>query len=103
MPERKATGKKPTGRAEVLIGVAWYRREDWPKLLAAAADRDALEDTYDEWRQTARQMLLRLSADGRHVKKVDIDLDKLIAWCRNKRLPLDGDARVKYVSEVLAR
>ena len=25
------------------MGVAWYRREEWPKLLTAAADRDLLE------------------------------------------------------------
>lgn len=38
---------KPTGTA--ALGIGWYRREDWPRLLQLVPDRAALHDTYDEW------------------------------------------------------
>jgi hypothetical protein len=32
-----------------MLGVAWYRPEECSRLLEIAADRDGLEDTYEEW------------------------------------------------------
>jgi hypothetical protein len=93
--------KRPPVKAGVVVGIAWYRREEWPKLLAASADRDQLEDTYDEWVSGVEETLSRLSAEGIHAEKVDIDMDKLIAWCREKQVPLDGNARAKYASVML--
>jgi hypothetical protein len=103
MSKRKRTRKAARESGGMVMGVAWYRREEWPKLLAAAADRGQLEDTYDEWLLSAEQLLSQLSAKGIELKKVDIDVDALIAWCRDKQLPLDGEARSRYVSEILAR
>jgi hypothetical protein len=30
------------------IGAAWYRREQWARLLEISTDREKLEDSYDE-------------------------------------------------------
>jgi hypothetical protein len=30
-------------------GLAWYRREDYPRLLTIFEDADKLPPTYDEW------------------------------------------------------
>ncbi len=31
------------------VGLGFYKREEWQRLLETAVDRDILEDTYDEW------------------------------------------------------
>ena len=43
--------KKPQRREQnedLVFGLAWYRREEWPELLSAAIDREKLENTYAE-------------------------------------------------------
>lgn len=31
------------------IGLGWYRREEWDRLLQMFPDRAKLHDTYDDW------------------------------------------------------
>jgi hypothetical protein len=31
-----------------VFGIGFYRRDQWPRLLETADDRQELEDTYDE-------------------------------------------------------
>jgi hypothetical protein len=100
-PTRK--DKEASAKSGPVVGVAWYRKEDWPKLLAVSADRDNLEDTFDEWCRGAQQLLLRLVSEGVEARKVDVELDNLIAWCRNEHRPLDGAARANYVSVLLSK
>ena len=34
---------------EMLVGVAWYSRGEWPRIRAIAADLETLEASYDDW------------------------------------------------------
>ena len=43
------------------IGDAWYRREQWNRLLEVSIDRDELEDNYDDWLRTAEETLKKLN------------------------------------------
>ena len=47
------------------IGIAWYRREQWDRLLEISSDRDELEDTNDEWQAMAEKNLRKLAKRGR--------------------------------------
>ena len=82
MTGMKKTGGDERGKDEVAVGVAWFRREEWPRLLEVSADRDQFEEIYDEWLQSARDMLLRLGAEGQRVEKVDVGVEELLKWCR---------------------
>lgn len=84
---------------DVAIGVAWYRREQWPRLLEIASDRDKLEDSYDEWLAGAVKALGMLGSQGLNPVKVDIDTEELLAWCASRNLPVDAKARVAYTTE----
>ncbi len=45
----KSGRNEPASKAakgEVAVVLAWFRREEWPQLLANSADREKLEDTY---------------------------------------------------------
>ena len=86
------------GKDPIAVGLAWFRRDEWPQLLASAVDREKLEDTYDEWLGEARKFLLDAAARGVAIEKVDVAVDELLVWCRHEnRLP-DGDARASFAS-----
>lgn len=83
------------------LGVAWYRRDQWQKLLSASVDNEDLEETYDEWEKQAEAKICDLRLRGQVIKKVDVDIDALLKWCQEKRIPLNSSARAKFVAERL--
>ena len=101
MTDKKKKSGNLRGEDEVVIGMAWFRREEWAKLLEVSADRDQLEETYDEWLQSARQTLLHLRAEGQRVEKVDIGVDELLKWCQTRHVPVDASARADLAAAQL--
>jgi hypothetical protein len=85
----------------VVVGVAWYRPEQWQRIRDISSDTDYLEDTYEEWLHLAEQKLAELIAAGLSVEKVDIDSEQLIAWCNERGLDINGEARSSYTVERL--
>ena len=69
MSKRKRTRRAARERGGMVMGIAWYRRGEWPKLLAAAADRDQLEETYDEWLQSAQETLGATVGQGPRIQE----------------------------------
>lgn len=94
---------KKHSRLDVVLGVAWYRPEQWNRLLEIAADRDGLEDTYEEWLRFAERSLPQLSRHGILPQKVDIDVEELLQWCNDQNCPVNASARVKFVAEKLVQ
>lgn len=80
------------------VGMAWYRREQWDRLLEISGDRDKLEDTYDEGQALAEETLGRLAIHGLVPRKVDIDVEELFSWCHSQHRPVDGKARSEFVA-----
>lgn len=81
-----------------VTGILWWTPEQWERAKQISADSHAFDDTYQEWKESAEQALknfrdLRITA-----YKIDIDLDELIAWCKEKNRPLDSKARSEFVS-----
>ena len=88
-------------RLQALLGIAWYRAEQWGDLLSAVADREALEDRHEEWLATAEKTMADMSRAGSRVERVEIDVTEMVAWCRARNAPLDARARSRFVSEKL--
>ena len=84
-----------------ILGVAWYRREEWFHLLEIAADRDELEDTYEEWLHNAEMRLHEMADAGVNAMRVYINVDELQDWCIVQGRPLDGSARAVFTAEKL--
>ena len=87
---------------EKNIGVAWYYKEQWGKLRSHSKDRVDMEKKYEDWEKKALETVAKMEADGFTVHRVYIDVDMLIAWCKKKRLPIDGYARSEYTNHLLA-
>lgn len=90
-------GKK-NGSDQIVVGVAWYRRDQWPRLLEIAEDAGELEKTYDEWLRLAEEKLNELKTPGILVKKTDVDLDEMTAWCSEHGRSLNAAARAAFVA-----
>jgi hypothetical protein len=86
---------------DAALGLAWYSREAWERLRAVADDAQALDDTYEDWERQALGAVRDLESLGRKIRKVPIDIDALLAWCRKHHRRNDIKARAEYVSELL--
>ena len=89
--------RKADDTSSSRIGVAWYRREQWERLLEISSDREELEDTYDEWLAMAERRMKELARHGYMLRKVDIDVEELVSWCNSQNRPVDGTARTEFV------
>jgi hypothetical protein len=87
--------------SDIITGIAWYRRDQWARLRELAADADRLEEAYEDWLVGAQKTIVQMTATGVRVRRVDIDLDDLVGWCRREGCPLDSAARAAFVAERL--
>ena len=96
-----ASKMKPSG--QLKLGIAWFRLEQWSRLLEISEDREDLEESFAEWESLAEEKLRDLRAQGLDAEKVTIDLEELLAWCKSRGLSVDASARSQYVAELLRK
>ncbi len=101
--ERPGRPRKRRGGSPPLVGVAWYRREQYERFLASAKDREQLEGTWIDWKREAEVVILGYRALGMEVRRVEVDLDELIAYCMSESKPNTAETRAAYVIEMLQR
>ena len=80
------------------VAVAWYKPEQWERLLEISRDRDELENTFTEWIEFAEKKVTELEAAGLKLVKVEVDVEELLAWCNKRSLPVDGESRSVFAS-----
>lgn len=86
---------------EVVFGLAWFDRAQWQRLTEVVEIRAELDDTYEQWEQSANEALRKFESQGQKVEKVQIDVQALVSWCKAKGLPVNGKSRSEYVATVL--
>jgi hypothetical protein len=85
----------------MILGVAWFRDEQWPLLRSLAADPEKLEQTHAEWVVIAEEKIRELVKMGITVRKAHVDVNELHAWCLARKRPLDSSARATYAMELM--
>ncbi len=90
--------KSKANSPSAVIGVAWYRPDQWEIMRNVAVDRDKLEDTYTEWLADVERLVKQLEQQGLRVIKVDIEVADLMLWCESQQIPIDGKARSNYAA-----
>lgn len=86
---------------EAVIGIGWYTEEQWQALTTVVPDRGELDDSYAQWLAQANQGLQELRAQGFTVVRMQVDVEALVQWCRERGLAADGQTRAAYVSDQL--
>lgn len=107
-PGSPKSSRRPAPRTrahepETVTAVGWYRREQWPRLVEVSVDREDLEATYDDWLPEAEKFVNRMRRLGMAVEKVEMDVEELLAWCRQQGRFVDADARATYAAVLLQR
>lgn len=87
----------------MILGVGFYRREQWPLFLATAVDRTKLDDTYDEWLEGLKRSLIILMAEGADPVKVDVDVEELLAYCAEHGLENSGETRSQFIADLASK
>jgi len=96
-PRRRSRKASPP----LVVGIAWYDATQWAKLKQIAADPDELDESHEAWQRTAERTLQQLAAQGLAVRRIPIDVDALVQWCRADNKAIDGVARAEYTSLIV--
>jgi len=86
---------------KMVIGVGWYNQEEWQKLITVADDRDALDDTYENWLEKFANTRRQMKKQGVNTQKVEVIIADLVRWCTKHGMPINGESRSKFVAETL--
>jgi hypothetical protein len=96
-------GRRQRSASTVVVGVAWFDREQWRQLCEVSVDRSQLDDTFEEWEANARRALANLKSVGVNAEPFEVRVADLVQWCAERRLPINGASRAEYVSFMLKR
>ena len=81
--------KKP--RPGMVVGVAWYREADWPRVKELFPDADELHDSYAEWLQSAEDAIKQIKRTGVAAEPFVIESGILAALRRSPLVGADLD------------
>jgi hypothetical protein len=98
---RKSRRRSRADGLPVIIGIAWYDIAQWAKLKQVAADPEFMDATYEDWRRGAEDLEGKLRRLGTTARRVPIDVDALVSWCRTQHKSVDANSRVEYVNEII--
>ena len=87
---------------EKIIGIAWYRREDYPAVLETMVDAHLLPRNYDAWLALASQVVKIEELNGSRIVKANIPPHDFLAWCRTSQLMPDVKARTRWVNQAIS-
>jgi hypothetical protein len=85
-----------------VVGISWFRQQDYPALLRMFDDAHELPRVWKEWLQGAEQMEERTKAAGHAVERVYIDPDTFPDWCRREGVGVNREGRDKFVATIVA-
>ena len=83
------------------LGLPWYRREDYPAVLATMHDAQLLPPTWEEWHENAERLEADMKASDHVVIRVAIDPETFPAWCLAHGLNVDAEARSRFAGEAM--
>ena len=81
-----------------VVGMAWYKPENFERLRSIFDDGHKLHNTYSEWLFDAEKTRNSIEMQGIRVICVDIDPDEFPKWCRANGKNIDAKARVDFAN-----
>lgn len=83
-----------------IIGMVWYKPEEYDACRQIMADGHKLHASYHQWRMDAETGEKRLRRSGKTVIRAIIDPKTFPDWCQSRSLNIDADARNQYAGFV---
>ena len=97
---KKSAPKTPKAKQTALQAMVWYKEEDWDTLIELFTDSDLLPPTYAEWLARAEEKKEAVQQAGHTVIKIFIDPVTFPAWCTEKGMEMNAEARAQLAIEV---
>ncbi|SEM62319.1 hypothetical protein SAMN05192583_0868 [Sphingomonas gellani] len=88
------------GRRVDALGIAWYKRADYSRILEVMEDSDKLPITFDRWQSQAEGLETGFKKRGVPTFRAHIDPEHFVAWCADRGLNVDAEARQRWGSEL---
>lgn len=82
-----------------VLKIAYYKKEDWNRLLLIIDDKESMHDSWNEWHLAYSKTKNELIAKGFQVVDVEINLDELVNYCEAKGAKNTGKTRSQFVQE----
>jgi len=95
------TIKQHRDNKTLLMGVSWYRPEQWERLREISADKEHFAMTYEESLVDSEKKIQDLEAQGIRPIKVEVDVEALLTWCTAQGLPVTPETRTKFMMNIL--
>jgi hypothetical protein len=86
-----------------VIGMPWYRSDDYARLREMMTDPHSMAPDYEAWRASAENNEQVAKAAGLSILRVAIDPETFSEWCAERRLPLNSGARMRFANEAAGR
>jgi hypothetical protein len=80
------------------LGISWYRKEDYPRLLSIFEDSDNLPRTFEKWFLQATAFENGVIKSGKRVFRIIIDPNSFPGWCAANKLKVNTHARQLFVA-----
>jgi hypothetical protein len=91
------TIKKHRDNKSLVMGVTWYRSEQWERLREISEDKDNFDKTYEESRLDSENQVKQLEAQGIRPVKVEVDVEEMLTWCSAQGLAVTPETRTKFM------
>ena len=88
-------------RKDHVVGIAWYRAEQWSALREFCEDSEEIESTHAAWKRGAEKAMRALRREGQAVEPVDFDLEEFKVWCAVNGTKPIGASRSEFTAQKL--
>ncbi len=86
---------------DMVIGIGFYRREQWPLLLETSVDAHILGKTYDEWLDVLDSSIEKIRAHGIEPELIDVDVNELLVFCEKQGIKNNAETRSRFIRELV--
>jgi hypothetical protein len=80
------------------VGIPWYRKDDWPALMAIFEDGAAF-DSFEQWLTRAEEVERKFQRAGHAVVRAYLDPGEFARWCLRNGVDADRESRADFATE----
>ena len=95
------TIKQHRDNKTLIMGVSWYRPEQWERLREISEDKETFAISYEASLIESEKKIQDLEAQGIRPIKVEVDVEALLTWCTTQGLPVTPETRTKFMMNTL--
>jgi hypothetical protein len=81
----------------LVMGVTWYRPEQWELLQEVVEDKEHFDMTYEESVVDSENKIKKLEAQGYRPVRVEVDVEEMLTWCSDHDLSVTPENRTKFM------